>query len=105
MNSAHPYFTVKERVALIASRCGYQETEEHLQPDHFGSAYSIFQKDTKKLRYIWDGKDGWAVAQTEAPRKQWDDIPIYLTEADIEAAPQNEEKIKEFEAALYERLR
>jgi len=104
MNSCHPYFIVKKKVTKIANRCGYHETEEHLEPDHFGSAYCIFQKDTKRLRYIWDGKDGWAVIQTEAPRKQWDDVKIYLTEGDVESVPPNETKIKEFEDALHERL-
>jgi hypothetical protein len=98
----HPYIAIKELVAPIFQRSRHQQVAEEIRPDVFGSAYSIFESSRSTLRLVWDGKDGWGYAQTMASgaTDDWRDIPCYLTEADLETVPPNQEKIDAFLRAV-----
>lgn len=98
----HPYIAIKELVAPIFQRSRHQQIAEEIRPDAFGSAYSIFASSRSTLRLVWDGKDGWGYAQILASgaTDDWRDIPCYLTEADLETVPPNQEKIEAFVRAV-----
>ena len=101
----HPYYFLKKLAQPFLGSAGFTETSEELMPDVFGSAYSIFRCGNRKIRLIWDGKDGWGYAQDYARPEanqpgDWVDIECFLTEGDIDGLPQNDSKIEEFRSAL-----
>lgn len=97
----HPYTALKQFVARVFERSGHRQTAEELQPDVFGSAYSIFDNGHSKLRLVWDGKDGCGFAQIGGgDANDWRDIPVYLTEGDVETVPPNQQKIDAFVTAV-----
>jgi|SRR5215203_4718393 len=105
----HPYNIMKNIAKPILEKSGYQQASEEYQPDVFGSAYSVFECGAKKVRLIWDGKDGWGYAQVyfrNADNRpgDWQDIDCFLTEGDLESVPANEIKINEFREAVAEAL-
>ncbi|MBK6724921.1 MAG: hypothetical protein KBF52_14970 [Pyrinomonadaceae bacterium] len=94
----------------ILTKSGYQQVSEEYRPDVFGSAYSDFKFGAKKVRLIWDGKDGWGYAQIylRSAANQpgdWQDIDCFLTEGDLESVPVNEGKINEFRIAVSDALK
>jgi hypothetical protein len=79
----------------------YRQTAEEYHPDVFGSACSIFDNGRSRIRLVWDGKDGWGFAQmSSGDADGWRDIPVYLTESDIETVPPNQQKIDAFVTAV-----
>ena len=105
----HPYILMKNIAEPILEKSAYQQISEECRPDVFGSAYSVFQRDSKKIRLIWDGKDGWGYAQayvrpTVNQPGHWQDIDCFLIEDDLENVPKNESKIHEFRAAIEEAI-
>lgn len=101
----HPYYFLKKLAQPILRNAGFSETSEELMPDVFGSALSIFSHGDRKIRLIWDGKDGWGYAQDYARPEphhagDWVDIDCFLTEGDIEGVPQNDSKIEDFRSVL-----
>lgn len=104
-DSNHPYYFLKKVSQTILIEAGYCEESEELMPQLFGSAITIFRSCDRKIRIIWDGKDGWGYAQDHASEPDrmgnyWVDIDRFLTEADIETVPQNDNKINEFRSSL-----
>lgn len=94
----HPYTIIKNEVAATLDE-SWSVTEEESHPDTFGSCFCVFTNGTSTIRIIWDGRDGWDYAQ-EMKSKEWCDLPIFLTEMDIEGRPQNKEKIRQFCASI-----
>lgn len=47
--------------------------EEHLSPEMFASAYAIFSGQGKRLRLVWDGKEGYGLLQVETAAGEWID--------------------------------
>jgi hypothetical protein len=98
----HPYLKLKEALAPVFQRAGMKEISEELRPDVFGGAYSVFANSDHLVRLIWDGKDGCGYAQLSKPDGEgnWQDVPIYLTEGDLEGAELNQEKLSSFCRAI-----
>lgn len=106
----HPYYFLKKVSRPLLSAAGYAEVSEELMPDVFGSMYSVFSCNNRRIRLIWDGKDGWGYAQNYVEKetnesKDWQDIECFLTEGDIDGVPQNESKINEFCEAIKNAIR
>jgi hypothetical protein len=76
----HEYYVIKKEAVKILSDAGYSEESEDVHPDYFGSIHTIFAKGNKKVRLVWDGKDGWGFAQT-LEGTQWEDIEVYVPES------------------------
>ena len=105
----HPYILMKNIAEPILEKSAYQQISEECRPDVFGSAYSVFQRDSKKIRLIWDGKDGWGYAQayvrpTVNQPGHWQDIDCFLIEDDLENVPKNESKSTTFGLLLKKQL-
>ena len=105
----HPYNIMKNIAEPILEKSGFQQVSEEYRPDVFGSAYSDFEQGTKKVRLIWDGKDGWGYAQAyvrnaDNQPDDWQDIKCFLTEGDLESIPMNNVKIDEFRKAVLEAI-
>lgn len=94
----HPYTIIKNEVVEFLDN-SWTVTEEDLNPDNFGSLFCILSNGKVSIRIVWDGRDGWGYAQ-EMKLNEWTDLPIFLTEMDIEGRPQNKEKISEFCASI-----
>jgi len=94
----HPYTTIKNEVVAALDN-SWSVTEEESHPDTFGSFFCVLTNGIVSIRLIWDGKDGWCYAQ-EMKAEQWCDLPVFLTEMDIEGRPQNREKIAQFCASI-----
>ncbi len=94
----HPYTIIKNEVVAALDN-SWAVTEEESHPDNFGSLYCVLTNGRASIRLVWDGRDGWGYAQ-EMKSKEWCDLPIFLTEMDIEGRPQNKEKISEFCASI-----
>ncbi len=106
----HPYNLMKNIAEPILEKSGYQQVYEEYRPDVFGSAYSDFECGVKKVRLIWDGKDGWGYAQAyfrtaDDQQGDWRDVDCFLTEGDLESDPINEAKINEFRVAVADALK
>ncbi|MCA1628241.1 MAG: hypothetical protein LC742_09800 [Acidobacteria bacterium] len=93
---------MKESLNPIFQESGHREISEEIRPDVFGSAYSVFDNNRSRIRLVWDGKDGCGYAQIFNPNVhgEWEDIPCYLTEGDLEGEPPNREKIEGFCVAV-----
>jgi len=76
----HEYYIIKKEAVKVLSGAGYTEKREDIQPDCFGSIHTIFAKGNKKVRLVWDGKDGWGFAQV-LDGAQWVDIKAYVPES------------------------
>jgi hypothetical protein len=105
----HPYNIMKDIAEPILEKSAYQQVSGEYRPDIFGSAYSVYERGTKKVRLIWDGKDGWGYAQVyfrsaDNQPGDWQDIDCFLTEGDLESVPMNEAKINEFRAAIAQQI-
>jgi hypothetical protein len=101
----HPYNILKNIAEPVLEYASYRQVSEEYRPDVFGSAYSVFECGTKKVRLIWDGKDGRGYAQfyfriTDDRAGHWQDIDCFLTEGDLESVPINGTKLKEFATAI-----
>ena len=106
----HPYNIMKNIAEPILEQFGYQQVFEEYRPDVFGSAYSDFESRARKVRLIWDGKDGWGYAQvylrsSDNELGDTQDIDCFLTEGDLESVPMNEAKINEFRIAVTDALK
>lgn len=75
----HEYFRLKTVLLPVLERVGFRESNELLQPDVFGSAWSEFALGTRLFRLVWDGKDGFGFLQIRKG-DVWDDIPVYVPE-------------------------
>jgi hypothetical protein len=64
--------------------------------DGFGSGSAIYLLNSKYVRVIWDGKDGWGFLQHKSSSGLWVDASPTLDEGDLEGRPQNHIKIAEF---------
>ena len=51
------YDQIKSVLAPILENSGIKQIEENLEPDFFGSAYSVFSGKGLLYRILWDGKD------------------------------------------------
>ena len=105
----HPYNILKSIAEPILEKSSYRQVSEEYRPDIFGSAYSVFECGTKKVRLIWDGKDGWGYVQVyfriaDNQPGDWQDIDCFLTEGDLESVPMNKAKIDEFRVAIAHRI-
>jgi hypothetical protein len=94
----HPYTIIKNEVVATLDS-SWVIAEEKLHSDNFGSYHCVLSNGTLSIRLIWDGRDGWGYAQ-EMKSNEWSDLPIFLTEMDMEGVPQNREKISEFCASI-----
>ena len=94
----HPYTIIKNEVVAALDE-SWSVTEEESRPDTFGSFFCVLTNGIASVRVIWDGRDGWGYAQ-EMKSKKWCDLPIFLTEMDIEGWPQNKEKIAQFYTSI-----
>ncbi len=57
------YEQIKSALAPVLEKGGIMQIEEELEPDVFGSAYSVFSGKGLSYRIIWDGKDGCGYIQ------------------------------------------
>jgi hypothetical protein len=94
-NSMHPFLTLQK----IVGEAGGIVLEDNLSADFFDSGWSIYQCGAKKLRLVWDGKDGRGFLQRFVEPDSWQDTEPFITKDDIESVPQNEAKIEAFRHA------
>lgn len=52
------YNQIKSVLSPILEKAGLELSEENIQPDVFGSAYSEYKGKGLAYRIIWDGRDG-----------------------------------------------
>jgi hypothetical protein len=90
----HPYTIIKNAVVEALDET-WAISEESSHPEAFGSFFCVLNNGKESVRLIWDGKDGWGYAQV-MKSNAWCDLPIFLTEMDIEGEPQNKEKLSAF---------
>src|SRR5690606_28050307 len=95
----HRYNRLKQIAEPILTESGYIQVSEEFHPEIFGSAYSEFVQGPRKVRLIWDGKDGWGYFQTLNPQRgefDWTDVHCYLAAADISSDHPNRLQIDQF---------
>ena len=56
----HEHQRIKNVLAPLLAAEGFIEVDENWRPDVFGSAYTTFSNGRRRVRLVWDGKDGWA---------------------------------------------
>lgn len=105
----HAYNILKNIAEAILVKSAYRQVSEEYRPDVFGSAYSVFERGSSKVRLIWDGKDGWGYVQvylrtSENKAGDWRDVDCFVTEGDLKSVPANEAKINEFRKAIADAL-
>ncbi len=86
------YIKFKFLLSPILAQMRMSEICEKLQPEVFGSGYSIFQNKSTKIRIIWDGKDNWGYIQFWS-ENNWEDISVFLTKSELENERISKEKI------------
>lgn len=65
------YAVVRDAIQKL----GAVVTEEHLQPEVFGSAYCVFKGENHSyFRWVWDGKEGYGFLQTTKLPENWQDV-------------------------------
>lgn len=66
---------------------GLTVVQEQRHPEAFGSAWAVFEARGRKVRLVWDGKDGWGFVQTEgADPGEWIDHGPRVTRDDLASA-------------------
>ena len=73
------YTEIKAALAPILDRAGLEQSEEKLQPDVFGSAYSEYKGKGLLYRIIWDGRDGCGYIQ-HFKEKEWVKLKVSVPE-------------------------
>lgn len=95
----HPFCILQE----IVVTAGGKLVRENLDADVFGSYWAIYMGNSRELRLVWDGKDGWGILQSQRTPSSWIDVEPIVVEGDVECTPSNESKIAAFRDAV-ERL-
>lgn len=75
----HEYYLIKQEAQRILFDAGFVEESRDNRPDWYGSIHTIFAKGGQKVRLVWNGKDGFGVAQI-LHGTQWVDIEAYVPE-------------------------
>lgn len=96
---------LKELAVNAAPDVVLRTEEEELRPDVFGSAYAVMSTGVRRLRIVWDGKDGeGSIQRPVGSENRWEPIGCWLNEGDLESDPRNEQKIAEVADAVREYL-
>jgi hypothetical protein len=99
LHSMHPFCILQE----IVVNAGGKLVKENFNADVFGSYWAIYMGNSRELRLVWDGKDGWGFLQSQETPSSWADVQPVVVEGDLESTPRNELKIAAFSRAV-ERL-
>ena len=95
----HPYAFIENKI-VESMPSAWQLSAEDLSVNYFGSYLCVFINGQREVRWVWDGKDGWGFVQ-EYINDSWNDLPIFLTEGDIEGVPQNTSKIAQLLGSIH----
>lgn len=96
----HPFCILQE----IIVNAGGKLVKENFDADVFGSYWAIYMGNSRALRLVWDGRDGWGFVQShEEALNSWTDVEPFVVEGDLEGNPRNDLKIVFFQDAV-ERL-
>jgi hypothetical protein len=102
--NVHPYEWLKREMSEALIVAGFRQREEQLHPDHFGSAFIVFENQRWELRLVWDGKEGYGVIQRRLAKSEvdWADIAEVLTEGDLEGAVIERTKVERWRDSIAE---
>lgn len=95
----HPFCILQE----IIVNAGGKLVKENFDVDVFVSYWAIYMGNSRALRLVWDGKDGWGFVQSPDALNSWIDVEPIVVEGDLEGHPRNDFKIAFFQDAV-ERL-
>ncbi len=74
------YRKIRDALSPTFERFGLHELEENLEPDVYGSAFSVFSNKTLKYRIVWDGKDGCGFIEHEKKGSVWEKLNVSAPE-------------------------
>ena len=60
----HELYSLKEVVDEVLLPSGYELLVEDLRPDVFGSYFAEYARGARRIRFVWDGRDGWGYLET-----------------------------------------
>lgn len=69
------YQEMKSILAPVLEKAGLKQSEENIQPDVFGSAYSEYFGKGLAYRIVWDGKDGFGYIKSRK-ENEWLDLKL-----------------------------
>jgi len=81
----HELYSLKEVVDELLLPSGYEMLVEDLRPDVFGSYFAEYARGARRIRFVWDGRDGWGYLETRTEQTDtWDSVgePVRKSTAD-----------------------
>ncbi len=82
----HELYVLKKIAEQQLLPAGFVLDVEENHPDHFGSYFSVYNRGTHEIRFVWDGKDGWGFLEhREKGADTWEPIGSPVSESTTDA--------------------
>jgi hypothetical protein len=81
----HELYALKEVTDELLLTSGYELLVEESHPDVFGSYFAEYSRGARRVRFVWDGRDGWGFLETRTvDSSSWDSVGEPIRESTAE---------------------